>query len=302
MGKSHMRFGDPSGYGWIGDETYVSRKSRETHKIRKVSMHGRRRNKKTCTACNKSRSGDGRRNRSKKFYESKKHIKKGCDFQPKIHVKRNNEGVGYSECCICYEDVYMYGYNQVQCGPKKCVKTVCHYCKVGHWNAGHDDCPMCRSHPVEISGWAEAVPADILYQEARNACSADLELDLESELLRQQEEDEAAAEEARYDDHAEFERRRNGEEVDSSSEEGESPTRETAEPEPEPEPEPESDPEVSTDDECVALDSSSDNSSDSSSDSSSDDDGLSNTERGRRSSRKRRAVRRATFFIHRNKK
>ena len=144
MGKSYMRID----YTGEDSPSYVSRK---THKSRKVSMHGTHCNKKTCRMCNRG----GERNRSKKYYESKKHIKKGNDFQPKIHVKRNKEYVGYSECCICYEEVENYGYNQVQCGPNKCVKTVCHNCKVGHWNSGHDDCPMCRSHPVKVSLWMD---------------------------------------------------------------------------------------------------------------------------------------------------
>ena len=51
--------------------------------------------------------------------------------------------------------MWLYGFNQVQCGPRKIVHTVCHSCKVDHWNAGNETCPMCRSHPLEVDMWAE---------------------------------------------------------------------------------------------------------------------------------------------------
>ena len=76
------------------------------------------------------------------------------------HARYKDNGVGWSECCICYEYVCNRAYNQVQCGPLKIVKTICHDCKVQHLNAGNDDCPMCRSHPLNFSWWADNMVVD----------------------------------------------------------------------------------------------------------------------------------------------
>ena len=146
MGKSYQKYNAQK----EGKDRYFPRKSK---KQCKVSMHGAHCNKKTCTACKRHNIRDC--NFSKKYCPSKTK-----NFLNECHPKMIRSGGGekaevtYSECCICYEEVKNYGYNQIQCGPRNIVKTVCHECKVKHWEQGNDDCPMCRSHPIQISEWA----------------------------------------------------------------------------------------------------------------------------------------------------
>ena len=142
MGKSYIRIrlaGDDA----IGADRSVSRM---TAKIPKVSMHGRHQSQKNCRVCQSWQRGTF--NRPKKYYNSKKHLADGGDFNLSAHKKRCKQPVKLKECCICYKEVENYGFNQVQCGPRMLVKTICVGCKIKHRKSGHDECPLCRSHSI----------------------------------------------------------------------------------------------------------------------------------------------------------
>ena len=142
MGKSYIRIrcaGDDA----IGADRSVSRM---TAKIPKVSMHGTNYNKKTCPLCHDWRARHY--NRPKKYYKSKKHLADGGDFTLSAHKKRCKQPREMRECCICYKEVENYGFNQVQCGPRMLVKTVCCVCKAKQRAVGSNECPLCRSHKI----------------------------------------------------------------------------------------------------------------------------------------------------------
>ena len=145
MGKSYIRIrcaGDDA----IGADRSVSRM---TAKIPKISMHGRHQSLKNCRVCQTWQWGNRNPfNRPKKYYKSKKHLADGGDFNLSAHKKRCKQPVKLKECCICYKEVENYGFNQVQCGPRMLVKTVCCVCKAGQRAVGSNECPLCRSHKI----------------------------------------------------------------------------------------------------------------------------------------------------------
>ena len=143
MGKSYIRIRHASDPRCNGADRYVSRM---TAKIRKTSMHGRHQSQKTCRVCY-----DGaweNQNRPKKYYKSKKHLADGDDYTVSSHKKRCKQPVELRECCICYNEVENYGFNQVQCGPRMLVKTVCYVCKSKQRAVCSNECPLCRSHKI----------------------------------------------------------------------------------------------------------------------------------------------------------
>ena len=142
MGKSYIRIrlaGDEA----IGADRFVGRM---TAKIPKTSMHGRHQSQKNCRVCQSWQRGTF--NRPKKYYKSKKHLADGDDYTVTSHKKRCKQPVELSECCICYNEVENYGFNQVQCGPRMLVKTVCCVCKGKQRASGSNECPLCRSHKI----------------------------------------------------------------------------------------------------------------------------------------------------------
>ena len=143
MGKSYIRVRYASDDTISADRTV----SRMVAKIPKTGMHGSNCNQKTCSMCHDWR---WETIRPKKFYGSKKHVMDGNDFRVSVHKKRSKQPREMKECCICYTKVENYGRNQVQCGPRKRVMTICVGCKMNLRESGHEECPLCRSHPIHV--------------------------------------------------------------------------------------------------------------------------------------------------------